>query len=252
MNQFGTIYSQYYDLLYKDKDYEAEVEYVEDLINKLHPNAKTILDMGCGTGRHAEILCEKGYIVHGVDLSGEMIRIAEERRVGKEDRLSFTCSDIAELNLDKKFDIVVSLFHVLSYQTSNKNVIQVFKATKKHLAEGGIFIFDFWYGPAVLTDRPSIRLKKIENEMLRIIRIAEPLMYPQENVVDVNYSVLIYDKKENKLIEIKETHKMRYFFDPELELICDMVGLRVLKKYEWMTSKSPDFTSWNVVWVVGN
>ena len=43
---------------------------------------------------------------------------------------------------------------------------------------------------------------------------------------------------------------MRYFFDTELELVCSKTGFQIIKKYEWMTSKTPDFNSWNVVWVV--
>jgi len=43
---------------------------------------------------------------------------------------------------------------------------------------------------------------------------------------------------------------MRYFFDTELEIICNIVGLKIINKYEWMTNKNPDFNSWNVVWIV--
>ncbi len=252
MTQFGDLYSQYYDLLYKDKDYASEVEYVHGLIQKYSFDCKTILDLGCGTGRHDELLCEKGYIVYGVDISEGMLKKANERRKGKEDKLYFVQSKIQDLELSEKFDVIISLFHVLSYQTLNEEVIKYFETAKKHLREKGIFIFDFWYGPAVLTDLPTVRVKRLEDESIRITRIAEPMLHPQKNIVDVNYTIFI-ENKENKLFtEIKEIHKMRYFFDPELELFCDMLGFKILAKYKWMTEKSPDFKSWNVVWVVGN
>jgi len=73
MNQFGNLYSQYYDLLYQDKDYIAEVDYIENLIKSHSREVKTILDLGCGTGKHDELLCDKGYTVHGVDISKEML-----------------------------------------------------------------------------------------------------------------------------------------------------------------------------------
>ncbi|MDY0327537.1 MAG: class I SAM-dependent methyltransferase, partial [Arcobacteraceae bacterium] len=69
MNQFGDLYSQYYDLLYSDKDYIGEVEYVDSLIKANSNKVETLLDMGCGTGKHAELFCDKGYKVHGIDLS---------------------------------------------------------------------------------------------------------------------------------------------------------------------------------------
>ncbi|MDB4018208.1 class I SAM-dependent methyltransferase, partial [Amylibacter sp.] len=161
MTQFGSLYSQYYDLLYSDKDYEGEVDYVNTLLRENSNNAKTLLDMGCGTGAHAEIFCDKGYNVHGIDLSEDMLKTAETRRKGKEEKLTFSHSSIQDLNLNKKFDAVVSLFHVMSYQNSNNELIKAFDVARDHVKEGGIFIFDFWYGPAVLTDLPVTRVKRL-------------------------------------------------------------------------------------------
>ncbi|MCB5267002.1 MAG: class I SAM-dependent methyltransferase [Candidatus Cloacimonetes bacterium] len=250
MNQFGDLYSQYYDLLYSDKDYVGEVAYVNNLIQANSKNAKTLLDMGCGTGKHAELFCNKGYIVHGIDLSKDMLKIAKTRIVGKEDKLSFSHSNIHELNLDKKFDVVVSLFHVMSYQNSNEELIKAFETAKNHLSDDGIFIFDFWYGPAVLTDLPTTRIKRLENDNIKVTRLAEPFLHVQQNIVDVNYDVFIEDKTSKEVVEKKELHKMRYFFDTELEIICKQVGFGVIQKYEWMSNKNPNFNSWNVVWIV--
>lgn len=250
MSQFGDLYSQYYDLLYSDKDYVGEAEYIDGLIRLNSSNTKTILDMGCGTGKHAELLCDKDYLVHGIDLSEEMLKIAASRRKGKESKLSFSHANIQELNLDKKFDAVVSLFHVMSYQNSNEELIKAFEVAKNHLKENGIFVFDFWYGSAVLTDLPNTRVKRLENDSIKVTRIAEPVTYAQENIVDVNYDIFIEDKKNRTIVEKKELHKMRYFFDTELELICKQVGFKIVNKHEWMSDKNPDFNSWNVVWIV--
>ncbi len=250
MSQFGNLYSQYYDLLYSDKDYTGEVEYIDKLIKENASKTKTILDMGCGTGKHAELLCNKDYLVHGIDLSREMLKIAETRREGKENRLNFSHSNIQDLKLKKKFDLVVSLFHVMSYQNSNEELIKAFKVAKNHLNDDGIFIFDFWYGPAVLTDLPTTKVKRLDNQFIKVTRIAEPVLHAQENIVDVNYNIFIEDKKTQEIIEKKELHKMRYFFDTELEIICEQIGFKIEKKCEWMTDKNPDFNSWNVVWVV--
>ena len=57
-------YSHYYDLLYKDKDYQKEVSYISDLIRKLGKENCELLDIGCGTGKHANLLVDKGYKGH--------------------------------------------------------------------------------------------------------------------------------------------------------------------------------------------
>ena len=250
MNQFGDLYSQYYDLLYSDKDYEAEADFVNTLVRENSNNVKTLLDMGCGTGAHAEIFCNKGYEVHGIDLSEDMLKIAKMRRKGKEENLTFSHSSIQDLNLNKKFDAIVSLFHVMSYQNSNSELIKAFVAAKNHLKEGGIFIFDFWYGPAVLTDLPETRVKRLVGEKMKITRISEPLIHSQSNIVDVNFDVFIENLTTKEIFEKKELHKMRYFFDTELELICEQVGFNIQQKYMWMSQKKPNLNSWNVVWVL--
>ena len=79
MSVFGKEYSQIYDLLYKSKDYEGEVEYLNKLIKKNYKKKiKNILDIGCGTGKHASLLVDKGYHLHGVDMSPQMISIAKK------------------------------------------------------------------------------------------------------------------------------------------------------------------------------
>ena len=80
MKVFGN-YSRYYNLLYKDKDYKGEAGFIHDLIQKYSPGAKSILDLGCGTGRHDVLLAEKGYVMTGVDMSEEMLLIARSHQL---------------------------------------------------------------------------------------------------------------------------------------------------------------------------
>ena len=76
MSVFGA-YSRYYNLLYQDKDYAGEAEYVRSLISRHFPQARAVLDLGCGTGRHDLLLAQMGYEVTGVDQSEEMLAIAK-------------------------------------------------------------------------------------------------------------------------------------------------------------------------------
>ena len=250
MSQFGDLYSKYYDLLYQDKDYNAEIDYIIQLIQN-HPNKiESILDLGCGTGKHDEILCDKEYKIHGVDISEEMLNIAELRRKGREDNLTFSQSDIAELELGKKFDVIVSLFHVMSYQNTNKLLDNVFSTVDNHLNDSGLFGFYFCYVPAVLMDTTKKKTKRLENKTLEIIRLTETKMYADLNKVDVSFDISVRNKYDNTVINKKELHQMRYFFDTELEMLCDKHGFQIDKKYKWLTFQKPSFESWSVVWVV--
>lgn len=246
-------YSRYYNLFYRDKDYAGETTYIEKLIQKYHPQAETILDLGCGTGRHDFLLADKGYDVTGVDRSAEMLSVAKARLTAQALSSSspeFHQGDIRTIRLGKTFDLVVSLFHVFSYQTGNDDLRNAFATARKHLKPGGIFIFDFWYGPAVLTDRPVVRVKRLEDENIVVTRIAEPVMQANDNLVEVNYQVLVKDKKSGAVEELHEVHRMRYLFYPEIERFVQEAGMTILDASEWMTGRTPDFDTWGVYFVV--
>jgi SAM-dependent methyltransferase len=240
-------YSQYYDLLYCDKNYLAEVEYIVSHIKKYLPNAKHILELGCGTGAHAEHLAWLGFEVVGVDMSETMLARAEARKaklpkdIGS--RLTFIHGDVRSIRIGQTYDAVISLFHVMSYQTTNADLKAVFTTAATHLTIGGVFLYDYWYGPAVLTQKSEVRVKRLEDDTIKVTRIAEPVMYVNENLVDVNYSVFIEEKASGKMTQLNETHRMRYLFLPELTSLHDSVFCR-LASYTWMDVKLPDENSW--------
>ena len=252
MQVFGA-YSRYYNLFYRDKDYPGEAEYVKSLIGKHHPGAKTILDLGCGTGRHDLLLAQMGYQVTGVDMSEEMLAVANAQLAGlnpQPSALNFHQGDIRSVRLGQIFDVVVSLFHVMSYQTSNEDLAAAFATARAHLKPGGICIFDCWYGPTVLTDRPAVRIKRLEDEEIAVTRLVEPVMYPDDNLVELKYHVFVRMKESGLVEEIKESHLMRYLFRPELELLLRESGMTLLDASEWMTGRKPGFDTWGVCFVV--
>ena len=243
-------YAQYYDLLNQQKDYKQEITYITSLINKYAPKANSLLDLGCGTGLHAIHFAEKGYSVLGIDQSQDMINVALDRLKTLPNPISkllnFETGDIRTYSINKSFDVVSSLFHVISYQTKNNDIIKSFNTVSKHLKSGGIFIFDCWYGPGVLSDKPYIRNKKFESNELIIHRRATPQIYPTKNRVDVNFDITITNKKTNKIENITEIHQMRYLFEPEIEQFLKMNDLKLVISEEWLTGKEPDFNSWYV------
>lgn len=252
MDVFGN-YARYYNLLYRDKDYAGEVEFIDQLLRTYASQTQSILELGCGTGTHALLLAKQGYSVHGVDLSAEMLQQASERlsQLPQElaSKLVYSQGDIRTIRLDQQFDAIVSLFHVFSYQTTNQDLQATFATVNAHLKPGGVLIFDCWYGPAVLSDRPTVRIKRLEDKEISITRIAEPVMHPNENLVNVNYQVFIKDKHNGAVEELQETHTMRYLFKPEVDLLFKASQLELIASHEWMTKSEPGFNTWGVYFV---
>lgn len=251
MSQVFDAYARYYDLLYRDKDYSGEAEYVASHIRKQAPKAKRILELGCGTGAHAEHLARIGYTVHGVDMSEAMLARAEVRKAALPPevaaRLSFGLGDVRAVRTGETYDAVISLFHVMSYQTTNVDLEAAFETASVHLQPGGLFLFDFWYGPAVLAQHPEVRVKRLEDDEIKVTRIAEPVMHVNENVVDVTYQVWIEVNESGAVEQVLETHKMRYLFLPELTRLLDLHEFAMLEAIEWLTDNPPGEKSWGVL-----
>jgi SAM-dependent methyltransferase len=247
-------YSQYYDLLYRDKNYAAEADYVRSLVEAERPGSRTLLDLGCGTGRHDFLLSEHGYRVTGIDMSADMLKVAhaerdKRARAGGPPPPEFAQGDVRSVRLGARFDVVVSLFHVMSYQTSNDDLLAAFSTLQEHLAPGGVALFDAWYGPTVLSDRPVVRIKRLSGDGFDVTRLAEPVFHPNENVVDVNYQIMISDRASGRVEQLRETHRMRYLFVPEVRELLGRVGLRLDRACEFMTNGELGFSTWNALFV---
>lgn len=234
-------YARYYDALYADKDYAAEAAYVCGLLDRFCPAVTEVLELGGGTGRHAEQFASRRWSVTCVERSDEMIAAAQ-RRIPT---ATLVRADARTVRLDRQFDVVLALFHVLSYQTSNADVTAFFQTAADHLVPGGVFLFDFWYGPAVLCQLPEPRTKQIEHGAWRIRRTARPQLQVNENVVQVDYQVEIHDQQHDRDDQLHERHRMRYFFLPEIELFAAASGLQVLHAEHWLQGGPLSEQTWN-------
>ena len=236
-------YANYYNLLYKDKNYQSEADYIIGLLKEYSKIPITeILDLGCGTGKHDILLAETGFTVTGIDLSEKMIGIANKQ---KNKNTNFFVGDVRNAKLEKKFDAVISLFHVASYQTSNEDFGNYIKTAYDHLKPGGIFIFDFWYGPAVLTDLPQTKIKRVDNEEFSLMRFTESKLHPNENVVEVKFDIIVENKSTKIIEKTEEIHRMRYWFLPEIEFIAKLNGFKILDNLKWNTiNEKLDFNTW--------
>lgn len=275
---FGPTYTDLYDYFYRDKDYERECDLLEQLFQTYGGGAtRSVLDLGCGTGGHSLVLAQRGYAVVGVDRSAGMLTRARQKAealgkggggnsdsnddndkdnnisndnsvVAGHGRAVFRQEDIRDAEFgDEKFDAALMMFAVLGYQLENADVLSALRTARRALLPGGLFVFDVWYGPAVLGERPSERVKVVSTEAGgQILRAASAELDARRHLCAVRYRV--WRLEDGRVPEsAEETHRMRYFFPLELELLLETSGFSMLRLGAFPDfAREPDETTWNV------
>ena len=161
---FDKLYAEFYDIIYKDKNYSVEVSELIKLISSYNYNKK-ILDFGCGTGKHISYLQNYFEKVIGYDISQSMLNIA--RKNFKSNKIFFT-NDINELN-NHKFDVITSFFDVLSY-LNNKEIFNSIKFFENISNLNTIVYVQFWEKDIVLTYPPESYFNKPIDQKQNITR----------------------------------------------------------------------------------
>lgn len=241
-------HAECYDLFYQNKPYHEEAQYAAALIRTRFPAAKTILDLGCGTGLHCLELARQGYKVSGVDQSASMLDAAGRNLAAARDISSavveFQIGDITTFRASSKFDAVISLFHVFSYLTTEVALRQAVHCSFANLNPGRVFLFDYWHGPGVMKDPPAVRTKVAENADLKAKRTATPQHLPNQHLVKLAVSLQVTDKRIGATYDSEESYSLRYWFPDELEEALKNAGFQEIQHYAWMTLSAPEPEVW--------
>lgn len=240
-------YAKYYDLIYQDKDYGRECDFLEEVFGRFSPNpVKTILDVGCGTGQHAIALARRGYWVSGIDASEVAVDIAREKVVQIQPTPDFTTMDMRSLNLGKTFDACIAMFAVMNYLKSNEDIQKALSSIRNHLVPDSLFVFDCWNGLAVLRTLPSVTVKRVEAGGIGLLRVAQPELDALHHLCKVHYDMVV---TENDRVRdrVSETHVVRFFFPQEIKHYLDEAGFEVLRMCPFPDLEATaDENVWNI------
>jgi SAM-dependent methyltransferase len=250
LTEFGPDYADAYDSIYRSKDYEGEVDLIERiLIRQGFTGPRNLLDLGCGTGAHALRLAQRGHCVVGVDRSPEMLVQARAKAAVHDLSLEFHQADIRCLHLGRQFDAVLMMFTVLGYQLSEADLMAALASVRRHLALGGLFIFDVWHGPAVLADRPAERDMSVVHGSGRVSRKTRAVLDVSRRLCRVNFELERVDVG-GRVQQWQEEHTVRYYFREELESTLCQSHLELLNFRNFPDDEAPaDEQSWNVIGV---
>ena len=184
---------------------EADAKLLFELIIKhikIPINGK-VLDLACGPGRHSILFARRGFDVTGIDLSDNLLRVAETSARKEKLDIHFIKSDIRKVELSEKFDLVVNLFTSFGYFENDDDNFSIFRTASALLKPGGYFVFDFLNSTFLENnliretreDKPHekiIQKRRIEGD-----RVIKDIIFQNNGMVKTFYeSVKLYRYRE--------------------------------------------------------
>jgi SAM-dependent methyltransferase len=228
---FKKKYSKIYNHIYKKKDYIKESNYIIDLLKKNKILKKNILELGLGTGNHAKYLIKKNYHVVGVEKSSSMLKIAK-----KIPKLKCILGDIRNIRLNKKFDVILSLFHVINYMLTNSDMNSFFRTASIHLEKDGLLVFDTWNDKAIKIGHFS------ESKFFKINKYnIQKTSYSRTNknkIITIDFKFIF--RKQKKIIKsFFEKHIIKYFSFKEICYFANKNNFKLINNYNMLTFSKP-------------
>ena len=200
-----------YDLVYSHKDYAAESAWVRDAVRSHVPDAQTLLDVACGTGKHLEYL-RHDFACEGVDLNERFVEIAGARTGVPVHR-----GDMDALALGSQFDAVVCLFSSIGY---SRDLPAAIAAMARHVAPGGVLIVEPWFTPDQWL--PShVQVLDHEASGTRVVRVSNSHVEGNVSVLELHHVVCVGSDIEH----VAETHRLTLFTHTEYEAAFRAAGM---------------------------
>ena len=157
--------AKFYDAIYSFKDYGKEAAQIDALIRERRPEARTLLDVACGTGLHLQHLRER-YEVEGLDFDAELLKLARER-LGD---VPLHEGDMRDLDLGRRFDAVTCLFSSIGYAKTEPELRNAVAAMARHLEPGGVLLVEPWLTPEAYRT-PHLGSVFVDEDELAIARM---------------------------------------------------------------------------------
>ena len=207
-----------YDLLYSFKDYEAEARDLVALIRGRDPDARSLLDVACGTGKHLELLRASFPDVAGVDLDEGLLAIARERLPD----VPLTMTDMRTVDLGRTFDAVTCLFSSVGYLCDAGELASAIGGMAAHLAPGGVLVVDGWVRPDAWWPGTHVQALAETADGVAAARVARTWREGDRSVLDMRYLIATAD---DGFAQERERHELTLFTDAEYRRAFEAASL---------------------------
>jgi ubiquinone/menaquinone biosynthesis C-methylase UbiE len=212
--------ARWYDRIYGDKAYRDEADALRALVEAERPGARTLLEVGCGTGGHLVFLREHLECV-GVDLSASMLAQAREKLPD----LPFHQADMRAFDLHERFDVVASLFSAIGYVRSTDELFAAVACMARHLQPGGVLVIEPWFSPEQWNPGRIHGGMIVDEPDLKIVRMVVSEQRDRFAVTPMHHLVATLEGVEHVL----ETHQLFLAQPEEYRAALQAAGLEAIR-----------------------
>ena len=231
LNTYEGLHARYYDVVYSDKPYGDEARFVDELLLENGGSRTTLLDVACGTGRHAAVFVELGWEVTGVDYAEPLLEHARRNAPGAR----FFRQDMRDLDVDgRPFGAVTCLFDAIGYPQTDAGVIAALAAMRAHVADGGGVVVEFLHAPALVAHAAAVRVRRWPLGDGELVRISTSAVDAPSSLMRVDYE-LIELRGDGTYERWEETQTNRFFTVEEMRVLfaaADLPEPRFVTAYE--------------------
>lgn len=226
MSEQYAVLASFYDRIMEDVDYEAWCDFYEACFAENGVAPKNILDLACGTGSITVPLAKRGYALTGIDLSAEMLSLAQSKSEEAGVKLRLSEQNIALFHAGSSFDAIICSFDGINYLTSPKDVQSCFSCVAETLSDDGVFIFDIstpYKYENILADNAFVY------EYDDLFLSWQNYFNKKSGLCDFYLTFFVKNEK-NTWQRFDETQQQRKYLPARLEKMLKEAGLSVVKK----------------------
>ena len=209
--------AEIYDRIYAMKDYGGAARRIAALVRAECAGARSLLDVGCGTGMHLSHL-QDSFDTAGLDLSEDLLAVARRRCPG----VPFHAADMADFRLGERYDVVACLFSAIGYVRTVERLRASLRCMAAHTTPGGLVLVEPWFTPEAFWDG-HLTANFLDEEDLKVAWMYVQRREDALSVLDIHYMVGTPDG----IGEFTESHKIGLFTHEEYEAAFRDAGLEV-------------------------
>ncbi|MFZ5967965.1 MAG: class I SAM-dependent DNA methyltransferase [Bacillota bacterium] len=223
-----------YDLLMKDVDYERWVDYIEEIFHRYDFKPCNIAELACGTGNITNELAKRGYNLLGIDISEDMLSVAQQKAMDIGVYVIYMNQDMRRLEIPHDLDAILCICDGINYITDDRDLLKLFQSVHMHLKNKGLFLFDIstYYKLSRILGKNTFA----ENHK-DVSYIWENYFDEKRNICDFDLTIFM---KEGKLYrKYEESHSQRAYQETEILSLLERTGFRQVQMHDEFSFDKP-------------